>query len=79
MAKLNRKQIQDHARRLLSEAPGGRRWGEMLNIIHARDPETPLDYTTIVLPQLASPDMFYTNTMLRRLLEANQSLFNKLF
>ncbi len=37
------------------------------------------DYTTHVLPAQASPDMFYTNQMLRRLLEADAKLFNKLF
>ena len=36
-------------------------------------------YTTIVLPVLASPDMFYTNQMLHRLLEADPKAFNKLF
>ncbi|MFN3945008.1 MAG: hypothetical protein ACK4K7_08770 [Allosphingosinicella sp.] len=42
------------------------------------DPEAP-DYSTHVLPTQASPDMFYTNQMLRRLLEADSKLFNKLF
>lgn len=37
------------------------------------------DYTTHVLPAQASPDMFYANQMLRRLLEADPKLFNKLF
>lgn len=37
------------------------------------------DYTTHVLPAQASPDMFYANQMLRRLLEADSKLFNKLF
>jgi hypothetical protein len=37
------------------------------------------DYTTLVLPAQASPDMFYANQMLRRLLEADSKLFNKLF
>ena len=37
------------------------------------------DYTTVVLPAQASPDMFYANQMLRRLLEADLNLFNKLF
>jgi hypothetical protein len=36
-------------------------------------------YTTIVLPALASPDMFYTNQMLRRLLDADSRAFDKLF
>jgi hypothetical protein len=37
------------------------------------------DFTTVVLPVHASPDMFYANQMLRRLLEADSKLFNKLF
>ena len=37
------------------------------------------DYTTLVLPALASPDMFYVNQMLRRLLDADSKLFDKLF
>ena len=37
------------------------------------------DYSVIVLPQQASPDMFYANQMLRRLLESSQPLFNALF
>ncbi|HEX8583366.1 MAG TPA: hypothetical protein VF680_03030 [Allosphingosinicella sp.] len=36
-------------------------------------------YTTVVLPVQANPDMFYANQMLRRLLEADPKLFNKLF
>jgi hypothetical protein len=37
------------------------------------------DYTTTVLPKQASPDMFYANQMLRRLLAADQSAFEQLF
>ncbi|WP_043341671.1 hypothetical protein [Belnapia moabensis] len=37
------------------------------------------DYTEIVLPVQASPDMFYANQMARRLLDAQPELFNKLF
>lgn len=37
------------------------------------------DYTTVVLPMQASPDMFYTNQMLRRLLQADAAAFEKLF
>lgn len=37
------------------------------------------DYTIVVLPAQASPDMFYANQMLRRLLEAAPAVFNKLF
>jgi hypothetical protein len=37
------------------------------------------DYTVLVLPAQASPDMFYANQMLRRLLESSPALFNKLF
>jgi hypothetical protein len=37
------------------------------------------DYTVIVLPMQANPDMFYANQMLRRLLEATPALFNRLF
>lgn len=37
------------------------------------------DYTQIVLAGQASPDMFYANTMLRRLLEGAPKLFDKLF
>lgn len=36
------------------------------------------DYTVLVLPAQASPDMFYANQMLRRLLEFSPGLFNKL-
>lgn len=41
MAKLNRKQIQERARSILEHYPGGVRWGELLKLIHAADPETP--------------------------------------
>lgn len=37
------------------------------------------DYTTLVLPVQASPDMFYANQMLRRLLEVDSKLFDRLF
>ncbi|QCB41007.1 hypothetical protein E5673_01170 [Sphingomonas sp. PAMC26645] len=37
------------------------------------------DYTTLVLPQQASPDMFYANQMLRRLLAAEPTAFERLF
>ena len=37
------------------------------------------DYTVVVLPMQASPDMFYANQMLRRLLDSSAELFNKLF
>jgi hypothetical protein len=37
------------------------------------------DYTTLVLPQQASPDMFYANQMLRRLLATDPTAFEQLF
>lgn len=37
------------------------------------------DYAVLVLPAQASPDMFYANQMLRRLLDSSPTLFNKLF
>ena len=37
------------------------------------------DYVVIVLPAVASPDMFYVNTMLERLKASEPSLLNKLF
>lgn len=37
------------------------------------------DYAVIVLPAQASPDMFYANQMLRRLLNSSPAVFNKLF
>jgi hypothetical protein len=37
------------------------------------------DYTVLVLPMQASPDLFYANEMLRRLLGSSPELFNKLF
>ncbi|MBV1834785.1 hypothetical protein [Novacetimonas pomaceti] len=37
------------------------------------------DYTVLVLPAQATPDMFYTNQMLRRLLDSSPTMFNKLF
>jgi hypothetical protein len=33
----------------------------------------------LVLPVLASPDMFYANQMVRRLLAADPTSFNKFF
>lgn len=36
------------------------------------------DYTVVVLPMQASPDMFYANQMLRRLLDSAPKLFEKL-
>lgn len=36
------------------------------------------DYNTLVLPMQASPDMFYANQMLRRLLQADAEAFEKL-
>ena len=37
------------------------------------------DYSAQVLPLQASPDMFYANQMLRRLLEHSPGMFNMLF
>jgi hypothetical protein len=37
------------------------------------------DYTTVVLPMQARPDMFYANQMLRRLLAADPKAFERLF
>lgn len=37
------------------------------------------DYTVVVLPTQVSPDMFYANQMLRRLLNSSAIAFNKLF
>lgn len=37
------------------------------------------DYITVVLPMQANPDMFYANQMLRRLLQADATAFEKLF
>lgn len=42
------------------------------------DPAAP-DYTVLVLPQQASPDMFYANQMLHRLLDHSKPLFTMLF
>lgn len=42
------------------------------------DPVAP-DYFVVVLPIQASPDMFYANQMLHRLLAGAPVLFNKLF
>lgn len=41
--------------------------------------KTAPDYTVVVLPLQANPDMFYANQMLRRLLDHSAPLFNKLF
>jgi len=37
------------------------------------------DYLVVVLPSVASPDMFYVNTMLERLKASEPGLLNKLF
>ncbi|MCH4894289.1 hypothetical protein GO308_14300 [Sphingomonas sp. SFZ2018-12] len=42
------------------------------------DKEAP-DYLVVILPALASPDMFYVNTMLERLKSSEPKLLNKLF
>jgi len=47
-------------------------------VTFALDPAQP-DYSIVVLPLQASPDMFYANQMLRRLLDAQPVLFNALF
>lgn len=47
-------------------------------VIFSLDKTNP-GYTVLVLPMQASPDMFYANQMLRRLLEAAPSQFDKLF
>jgi hypothetical protein len=41
--------------------------------------KTAPDYATVVLPAQASPDMFYANQMLRRLLDADAEQFDRLF
>jgi len=41
LAKLNRNQIQERAREILEAHPGGVRWGEIIQLIHSVDPETP--------------------------------------
>lgn len=41
MPKLNRKQIHERAMQILESSPHGVRWGQILKIIHAQDPETP--------------------------------------
>lgn len=41
MAHLKRNQIQARAFELLEQNPGGMRWGQLLKLIHASDPETP--------------------------------------
>lgn len=47
-------------------------------VVFNLDPAAP-DYTVIILPVQASPDMFYANQMLKRLLDSSPDLFNKLF
>ena len=47
-------------------------------VTFALDVDTP-DYTIVVLPAQASPDMFYVNTMLKRLEATAPALLNKLF
>lgn len=47
-------------------------------VTFALDKSAP-DYTVLVLPAQASPDMFYANQMLRRLLDSSPTVFNKLF
>lgn len=47
-------------------------------VTFALDKDSP-DYSVIVLPAEAAPDMFYANQMLRRLLEAAPWIFHKLF
>jgi hypothetical protein len=47
-------------------------------VTFALDKENP-DYTTVVPAQLATPDMFYLNEMLRRLSEVAPPTFKKLF
>ena len=42
------------------------------------DPAAP-DYTVLIPPVQASPDIFYANQMLRRLLDAAPQVFKKLF
>ncbi|CAM3439765.1 hypothetical protein BOSP111201_04880 [Bordetella sputigena] len=37
------------------------------------------DYTVVVLPVNASPDMFYVNNMLERLKSSEPTLLNRLF
>lgn len=47
-------------------------------VTFALDKASP-DYSVIVLPAEAAPDMFYANQMLRRMLEAAPTIFHKLF
>jgi len=37
------------------------------------------DFTVVVLPVVAAPDMFYVNNMLERLKASEPALLNKLF
>lgn len=41
MPRANRRQIQEHVRNLLENAPGGVRWSDLLKATHAAYPETP--------------------------------------
>jgi len=43
VAKLNRKQIENATRAVLERYPGGVRWAEVLKVISAEHPETPLN------------------------------------
>ena len=47
-------------------------------VTFALDVEAP-DFTIIVLPAQANPDMFYANTMLKRLEATSPALLNRLF
>ncbi|MFC7535918.1 hypothetical protein ACFQPG_00885 [Sphingomonas sp. GCM10030256] len=47
-------------------------------VVFNLDVELP-DYTVVVLPAVASPDMFYVNTMLDRLKASEPRLLNRLF
>lgn len=47
-------------------------------VIFSLDKKNP-DYTVVVLPENATPDMFYVNNMLERLKSAETKILNKLF
>jgi hypothetical protein len=47
-------------------------------VVFTLDRDLP-DYTVVVLPAVASPDMFYVNTMLDRLKASEPRLLNRLF
>lgn len=47
-------------------------------VTFALDKEQP-DFSVVVLPVLASPDMFYVNSMLDRLKASEPKLLNRLF